>query len=77
MYVCNMSFFLISDPVTEVRQSGFSLSGEICKHSFQLISVEDAKKILELLLNNLDTGMYVCMCECLCIYVCGYVCMYV
>ena len=71
--------------MTEVRQSGFSLSGEICKHSFHLISEEDGKRILEQLLNNLDTGesddsvcMYVCyVCMHVCMRLSFYVCMYV
>jgi hypothetical protein len=51
-----LMFVSMSDTMPEVRQSGFSLSGEICKSSFVLINQPRAAKMMELILQNLNTG---------------------
>jgi transportin-1 len=44
----------MNDELAELRQSGFSLSGEVCKNSFSLLTAEVAGHVLELAVRNLD-----------------------
>jgi len=51
-----LMFSAMRDSVSEVRQSAFSLSGELVKHSFAaLMTLPRAERLVELILPNLDT----------------------
>ena len=48
-------FSAIDDNLPELRQAGFSLAGELCKHSFSMLSVDTASHIVHSALSNLST----------------------
>jgi len=48
-------FSAIDDNLPELRQAGFSLAGELCKHSFSMLSIDTASHIVHSALSNLNT----------------------
>jgi transportin-1 len=48
-------FAALQDPLPELRQSGFSLAGEICKHAIALVSPAVAAQLLQACVLSLDT----------------------
>lgn len=51
-----LMFVALADPLPELRQSGFSLSGELCKHAFsQLVDQAAASQILQRAIAGLHT----------------------
>jgi len=49
-------FSAVDDNLPELRQAGFSLAGELCKHSFCMLSVDSASHIVHSSLSNLSTA---------------------
>lgn len=51
-----LMYAALADPLPELRQSGFSLSGELCKHAFsQLVDQASATRVLQHAIVSLDT----------------------